>query len=164
MELEHPGALSEVALVLSAFLFASPAGVLAGGWIADRVQRHDLMVTTCLVLVALCAFAVAAFSPSLPVTGALFALAGLASGCVAPSRDMMVRALTPPGQSGKVFGFVSTGFNIGGIVAPLMFGLLLDRGTPEAVFWTVGALALATVLTVALTGRSTRRRGADLAG
>ena len=86
--------------------------------------------------------------PPLLANGLLFAVAGFAAGCVAPSRDMMVRALTPPGQSGKVFGFVSTGYNLGGIVAPPVFGLILDQGSPEAVFWTVGAVALATVLTL----------------
>lgn len=158
LEMSHPGDLAAIALVLSAFLFASPAGVLLGGWIADRVTRHDLFVTVCLVGVALCAFLVAALQPPLVVTGILFALAGLASGCVAPSRDMMVRALTPPGQSGKVFGFVSTGYNIGGIVAPPMFGLILDLGQPSFVFWAVGLLSLATVFTVLLTGKSSRRK------
>jgi MFS family permease len=157
LELQHPGALSEVALVLSAFLFASPAGVLLGGWVADRLRRHDLFVTACLITVAACAFVVAALTPPLAITALVFGVAGLASGCVAPSRDMMVRALTPPGQSGKVFGFVSTGYNIGGIVAPPMFGLVLDHAAPAHVFWAVGALALLTVATVLLTGRSSRR-------
>jgi len=158
LEMSHPGALTEVAVVLSAFLFASPAGVLLGGWIADRLTRHDLFVTGCLATVAVCAFLVAALEPPLPITGIVFAVAGLASGCVAPSRDMMVRALTPPGQSGKVFGFVSTGYNIGGIIAPPMFGLILDHAHPSGVFWAVGVLSLATVFTVMLTGRSTRGR------
>lgn len=158
LEIGHPGALSQVAIVLSAFLFASPAGVLLGGRIADRLTRHDLFVTACLVAFALCAFAVAAFDPPLLVTGILFAIAGLTSGAVAPSRDMMVRALTPPGQSGKVFGFVSTGYNIGGIIAPPVFGLILDRSTPDVVFWAVGIIGLLTVLTVLLTAQSTRSR------
>lgn len=158
LEMSHPGSLSQVAIVLSAFLFASPAGVLLGGRIADRLTRHDLFVTACLVVFALCAFAVAAFDPPLIVTGVLFAIAGLTSGSVAPSRDMMVRALTPPGQSGKVFGFVSTGYNIGGIIAPPLFGLILDRSTPDVVFWAVGIIGLLTVLTVLLTGQSTRNQ------
>ena len=157
LEMQHPGDLSQVALVLSVFLFASPAGVLLGGRIADRVHRHDLFVTGCLALVAACAFTVAALTPPLAVTALIFGIAGLASGCVAPSRDMMVRALTPPGQSGKVFGFVSTGYNIGGVVAPPMFGLVLDHAAPAHVFAAVGALALLTIATVLLTGQSSRR-------
>src|SRR3546814_3169520 len=56
-----------------------------------------------------------------------------------PSRDMLVRSVTPPGAMGKVFGFVSTGFSIGGIVSPLLFGYLLDHGQPSLVFQVVAA-------------------------
>ena len=55
-------------------------------------------------------------------------LAGLCSGMVMPSRDMIVREVTPPGSFGKVFAFVTTGYHIAGILAPLMFGALLDHG------------------------------------
>jgi MFS family permease len=66
-----------------------------------------------------------------------------------PSRDMIGRAITPPGSFGKVFGFVTTGFNIGGIIAPLIFGAIMDRGNPRLVFLTVAALSLVAILTVA---------------
>ena len=59
-------------------------------------------------------------------------LAGLFSGLAMPSRDMIVRSVTPPGAFGRVFGFVSTGFNIAGIMSPMIFGQLLDRGHPRA--------------------------------
>ncbi|GMQ75456.1 MAG: hypothetical protein BMS9Abin01_0706 [Gammaproteobacteria bacterium] len=45
-----------------------------------------------------------------------------------------VRSVTPPGEIGKVFGFVSIGYNIGGVVAPVMFGYLLDRADPGLLF------------------------------
>jgi MFS family permease len=67
---------------------------------------------------------------------------------------MMVRAVTPPGASGKVFGFVTTGFNLGGIAAPLLFGAVLDYGDPGLVFWTVAGLSLLTLLVVYATARS----------
>ena len=54
-----------------------------------------------------------------------------------PSRDMIVREVTPPGSFGKVFGFVTTGFNIGGIVSPLIFGAVMDHGSPRLVFLLV---------------------------
>ena len=44
---------------------------------------------------------------------------------------MMVRAVTPPGSFGKVFGFVTTGFNLGGMVAPLIYAWLMDHGEPR---------------------------------
>jgi FSR family fosmidomycin resistance protein-like MFS transporter len=80
----------------------------------------------------------------------VMSLGGLLNGIIQPSRDMMVRAVTPPGSFGKVFGFVSTGFNLGGMVAPLLYGWLMDRGEPRAIFMIVVAfilLALVTAIT-----------------
>lgn len=158
LQLLHPDNVARVAVAISAYLFAAPVGVLAGGHVADRITRHDLFAAVNLVVVALCAFAIAAFTPALPGICVLLAIAGFASGVVSPSRDMIVRALAPAGQAGKVFGFVTTGFNIGGIIAPPVFGYLLDHGRPEHVFWVVGAMAMATVLTVLITGERSRAR------
>ena len=152
-----PGNLAHVTAAVSAYLFAAPIGVLAGGWIADRITRHDRFAAGCLTVIAACAFTIAAITPHIVIIALVLGIAGLASGAVSPSRDMIVRALAPPGQTGKVFGFVSTGFNIGGILAPPMFGLLLDHGLPRMVFWVVGAMALATVMTVLVTGEKSRR-------
>ena len=156
LELLHPDNLARVTLAVSAYLFAAPAGVLIGGWVADRISRHDLFAAASLLLVALCAFAIAAFEPGLTGICVLLGVAGLASGLVSPSRDMIVRSLAPAGETGKVFGFVSTGFNIGGIVAPPLFGALLDNAEPRSVFWITGLIAFATIATVLLTGHQSR--------
>lgn len=156
--------LTKVAFVLTAYLFATPVGVLLGGWVADRVSRHDLVAGACFVITAISIFCVASLRLPLPVVAVLFAVTGLFSGMVSPSRDMMIRAVTPPGQMGKVFGFVSTGFNIGGVVAPLAFGYILDHAAPTSVFWVVGAAALATVATVMFTGQQGRRSRLSDAG
>jgi MFS family permease len=76
------------------------------------------------------------------------ALIGFFSGTFLPSRDMIVRAVTPPGLFGTVFGFVTTGFNIGGMIAPLIFGLAMDHGSPRSVFLLVAVFSLITILTV----------------
>jgi FSR family fosmidomycin resistance protein-like MFS transporter len=73
---------------------------------------------------------------------------GLLNGIIQPSRDMMVRQVTPPGSIGKVFGFVTSGFNVGGAIAPLAYGALLDNGAATAVFWVIAALNLAAIGTV----------------
>jgi MFS transporter, FSR family, fosmidomycin resistance protein len=148
--------LVEANAPLSIYLFASALGVLAGGWAADRTDRHDWLVGACMILVAVLVAPVAAFTPSLVVVSVLFGLAGFFSGAVAPSRDMMVRAITPPGASGKVFGFVTTGFNIGGLITPLIFGMVMDHSEPRLVFWLVAILSLLTLVTVFGTGRHAR--------
>lgn len=68
-----------------------------------------------------------------------------------PSRDMIVRAVTPPGEFGKVFGFVTTGFNIGGVIAPPVFGYMMDHGAPQMVFLGAALCALLSIPTVMIT-------------
>lgn len=138
---------------ITLFLAVSAAGVLAGGWIADRLGRHGLVVAVCSTVVALMAGTVALVELPSPILALLFALGGLANGIIAPSRDMMIRAITPPGASGRVFGVVMVGFNVGGLVAPPLYGLAVDHASPAAVFAIVALVSLATALTV-LGGRA----------
>ena len=115
LHLIHHAPIAEATTVLTAYLFATPVGVLAGGWVADRIRRrHDAFAATCLVVVAVCIGAVATLRPPLALVALLFVFAGFFSGMVAPSRDMLIRSMSPPGEIAKVFGFVSTGFNFGG--------------------------------------------------
>jgi len=146
--------LATATVPLTAYLTVSALGVLIGGWVADRTRRHEQVVGGCFVMIALFAAAVPLLTPPLALVTLLFACAGLFSGMVAPSRDMMVRAVTPPGASGKVFGFVTTGFNIGGILGPLLFGLLLDLGDPRHLFFAIAALSLLTLVVIYATARS----------
>ncbi len=65
-----------------------------------------------------------------------------------PARDMMLRAVTPPGAFGKVFGFVTNGFNVAGILAPPVFGALMDHGEPRLMFILLAACSVAALITV----------------
>ena len=139
------------------YLFVSPIGVLAGGYVADRILRHDIVAAACILIMAGCIFSIAAFDPPMLVIGVLLGIAGFFNGFLAPPRDMIVRSLAPPGEMGKVFGFVSSGFAVAGIIAPVMYGWLLDHSDPRNVFWASGVVALLTILTVLATGRAGRR-------
>jgi len=91
----------------------------------------------------------------------ILAIAGLAQGVTRPARDMMVRAATPPGQSGKVFGFVSVGLSIGSSLSPLLFGWIMDQGAPRMIFVLTSIfmiLMLVTSLAAHYTARATARR------
>jgi MFS family permease len=135
-------------MALSAFLLLSAIGVLVGGLIAGRTARHSYVAA-----LGLCASAFTALLIGIHDFGglalvAVMSLGGFFNGVIMPSRDMIVREVTPPGSFGKVFGFVTTGFNIGGIIAPLVFGAMMDHGSPRAVFIFVAVGMLASVLTV----------------
>ena len=141
---------------LTGNLLLTAIGVLVGGVLVGRTRRHGLVAASGLAAAA--AFTLLLAEVDLP-TAALIAamsLAGFFSGVIMPSRDMIVREVTPPGAFGKVFGFVTTGFNIGGIIAPLAFGAIMDHGSPRFVFLTVAACTLVAIATVA---SRPRRRG-----
>ena len=137
-------------LVLSAFLIASAGGVLLGGVIADRTERYALV--TVVAFGAAAALTLAAGLVPLPalLMMGLFAVVGLLQGSVRTSRDMLVRAITPPGATGRVFAFVMTGLNVGAAITPLLFGLLLDYGQPRLVFLLLAAFLIAASLVVVL--------------
>src|SRR5207245_3047856 len=80
--------------------------------------------------------------------------AGFLPGVIAPSRDMLVRNAAPPGAAGRAFGIVSTGFNLGGIVSPLLFGWIMDQSAPH---WVFGASVVFMVATVVLSPFTERR-------
>ncbi|MBS1795773.1 MAG: MFS transporter [Acidobacteria bacterium] len=86
----------------------------------------------------------------------VLALAGAAGGATSPSRDMIVRNVTPPGATGKVFGFVYSGLDIGSFLAPPLFGYLMSLGMPAAIFWIAICLYVTNVGIV----MSLRRSGA----
>jgi MFS family permease len=141
--------LATANVALTGYLLLSALGVLAGGLLVTRSTRHGLVAALGLLASALFTLLVAeiAISPWALVTA--MSLAGFFSGLIMPSRDMIVRAVTPPGSFGKVFGFVTTGFNIGGIVSPLIFGAIMDHHSPRLVFVLVAVCALVAIVTVA---------------
>jgi len=142
-------------VALTGNLLLSAAGVLVGGLLVTRTKRHSLVATLGLTAMALSVVLVAVVDLDSLALIAAMSLAGLFSGVIMPSRDMIVREVTPPGSFGKVFGFVTTGFNIGGIVSPLIFGAVMDHGSPRMVFLLVAAFTLLGIVTVATRPRRT---------
>jgi dipeptide/tripeptide permease len=68
---------------------------------------------------------------------------------------MIVRAATPRGASGRIFGFVYSGLDLGACVSPLLLGWLIDRGRADGVFLAVAAFLLATISMITLVRRAT---------
>ena len=134
-------------LALTAYLGASAVGVLAGGFLADHTRRHGQVAAACFAVNAAIVLVIALMNlPQLVLTAAI-TLAGFLGGVIAPSRDMMVRNAAPVGAAGRAFGIVSTGFNVGGIISPLLFGWIMDQNAPH---WVFGASAVFMVITVLL--------------
>ena len=148
-------------IALTAFLGASAIGVLAGGFLADHTRRHGQVAAACFAVNAAIVLVIATIPLPPMVLTAAMASAGFLGGVIAPSRDMLVRNAAPSGAAGRAFGIVSTGFNIGGIVSPLLFGWIMDQNLPH---WVFGASVVFMVLTVLLalaTERSPQQRPAE---
>ena len=127
--------LEAAGYALTAYLFASAAGILIGGIIVDRTQRHDLVAMVAFVITGVIMVSMTLFKPGVFLLFAVMVIAGLSQGIIRPARDMMVRAASPKGSTGKVFGFVSAGIAAGAAVAPAIFGAIMDAGDPAWVFY-----------------------------
>jgi MFS family permease len=134
---------------LTGNLLLSAVGVLMGGLLVGRTTRHSTVATIGLGAMAVSTALIAQIDLGTVALIGAMSLTGFFSGIIMPSRDMIVREVTPAGSFGKVFGFVTTGFNIGGIISPLIFGAIMDHGSPRLVFLAVAAFSLVAIVTVA---------------
>ncbi len=132
---------------LTGYMVGSTTGTLVGGWFADRYKAHILgfaailTVTSAALILAVGVLPL----PGLAIIALVF-LSGLALGASRTPRDVMVKDAAPPGQIGKVFGFVSAGLPLGSAVTPVPFGFLIDRGHPELVLVLVPIILLLSLL------------------
>jgi sugar phosphate permease len=130
------------AICLIVFVVASAMGTLLGGFFADGQRNHERVAATGLAVAAVFTVPVATASVTPFLLPVVLALAGFANGTTGPSRDMIVRSATPPGASGKVFGFVYSGLDIGSFLAPLVFSRFMGAGQPAMMFWVATVLYL----------------------
>ena len=133
---------------LTVYLFGNAAGILVGGFLADHVKRHDLVAGAGVLSAAVLMGTLALGVLPLSLIVVIMAATGFSMGVTGPSRDMIVRSATPRGSSGKVFGFVYSGLDLGSLIAPALYGWLLDRGEPRAMFFVIAAIMVVMIVTV----------------
>ena len=133
---------------LTLFLVASGVGVVCGGFAADWTDRHDVITMLGMTVGAIIFFVIGSSSISSTMLIPALIIAGFVAGTTTPSRDMLVRKVTPDGASGRVFGFVYSGLDLGSCMIPLILGWVLDYGSAPVVFYIIGSMLLVTVLTV----------------
>ena len=129
-------AVSAANAALSAYLMATAIGVLAGGFVADATRRHAEVAAAGFGAAAAITFTIGTFDLGVVLLVTAMAAAGFLAGMIMPSRDMLVRAAAPPGMTGRVFGIVTTGFNIGGTIGPMLGGWFMDHGEPRWIFYS----------------------------
>lgn len=144
--------------VLTGFLAGAAAGILVGGLLVDKVGKPEMTAIFGFLSGAALLAIAGTFSLPIAAMAAVLTGAGFVTGIVQPSRDLLVRRVTPPGSMGKVFAFVSTGLALGGVLMPIAFGWLMDHADPRWVFWLAAIIILLTVLTVSGLASVSRER------
>lgn len=150
--------LTLAALAYTTFMLASAGGMLLGGFAGARTSNHDRLIATCFVaagsLSVLLGLAVLPAVMVLPIMG----LIGFGTGVANPSRDLLVRAASPAGATGRVYGTVYSGLDAGMAIAPVIFGLIMDAHQPGWVFVVIGGFQFLAIFTALTVGTSSRRR------
>ena len=140
----HDVPLSVVAMCLTIYMLGSAGGMVLGGFLAANAQRCERIVGVGFGIAAALALTLALGNLSAWTVPVLFGLMGFASGMAGPSRDLLVKRATPDNASGRVYGVVYAGLDIGQAIAPLLFGLLMDNGQYRSVL--LGLVLLQMVL------------------
>lgn len=151
--------LEATAFVVTGYMLCGAAGMVLGGFVAARVQRLELTIGLAMSAAALLLLvAGTGWLPPL-AAAAVAALAGLGTGLAGPSRDMLIRRAAPPGATGRVYGTVYSGLDVGFALAAPVFGWLLDHAAPSSVFVGAAATLGLGVLSAALVAWRTRAPG-----
>ena len=134
--------LSITAFVVTGYMLCGAAGMVVGGFLASRALRLERIIGFCLMGAAVLLAIVATGALPGLLACVVASLAGFGAGLAGPSRDMLIKQAAPPGATGRVYGTVYSGLDLGFAIAAPVFGALLDHGSANGVFYG-SAIALA---------------------
>jgi MFS family permease len=152
----HGVSLEVASMTLTAYMLFGALGMLVGGFVAARFPAmSDRVVAACMssaaILMALCASGLFGHIGTLWV----LAMTGFAVGVGGPSRDLMIKKATPKGATGRVYGLVYSGLDVGFALSPLVFGFFMDRGWYSATLLGAAFVLLLSVVAALGVGRRT---------
>ena len=158
MDLMYGTPLISLNAALSGVLAGSARGILAGGMVADRFGAR--IGTAIVTLVVAGALVVLVGLTPLPLFWLITVLtaSGFLQGVLLPTRDLLIKSVTPDGSMGKVMGFLSSGTMLASGVVPLLFGWILDVADPSWVFW-ISAIFITGALFSFVTARESSSGG-----
>lgn len=151
----HGISFETATLTITAYMLCGAFGMLVGGFVAATSRHSDRVVALCMmvaaVLLALCG--TGWFGPTL--TMVVLAATGFAVGIGGPSRDMMIKKATPKGATGRVYGLVYSGLDVGFAISPIVFGVFMDRGWFGATLLGAATVLLLSVVAALGVGQRT---------
>jgi MFS family permease len=126
----------------------SAGGVLFGGYLAAKLKAPERIVSSCLSVTVVMCLLLATGMVSAEIIPFIFCALGFGYGVIAPSRDLLVKLATPKGVSGRVYGIVYSGIDLGAAVGPFIFGFFMDAGLPKALFIGIAIFQIMIIPTV----------------
>ena len=142
----HGVSFEAASTTITAYMLCGAVGMLVGGVVATRYPKHsDKVVALCMAVAA--AFLAVCATGWLGGMGTMVVLAatGFAVGIGGPSRDMMIKKATPKGATGRVYGTVYSGLDVGFALSPIVFGQFMDRGWYSATLLGAAVVLLLSV-------------------
>lgn len=152
--------LASASVGFTAYMLASAAGMVWGGFIAARAVRHDRTIAIAFALAGCMALLIASGVVPAWMAIVLMGSIGFGAGVAGPSRDLLIRAAAPKNATGRVYGVVYSGLDIGLAGSPLLFGALMDANQPASVFIGIGLFQVLAILTAVGVGSNTARKTA----
>lgn len=153
--------VAQTALVVTGFMLCSAVGTVGGGFLVARVQRLERAITVFLLLAGALLVTVGTGWLSGQLALVVASAAGFGYGLAGPSRDMLIKQAAPAGATGRVYGTVYSGLDMGFSVAAPVFGGLMDRGQPGMVFFGAGLALVLSVLAAGAVGTGIHKKRAQ---
>ncbi|MCP5264483.1 MAG: MFS transporter [Burkholderiaceae bacterium] len=154
----HSIPLSTVALCLTSYMLASALGMIGGGFLAKDPARAERVIAAGFGGAGLVALSMVLVSWPAWFVPVVFAVMGLAAGSASPARDQLVRRASPPGATGRVYGVVYSGLDVGMAFGPVLFGFLMDSGRPAAVWVAIAVFQMLLIASAFFAGARSRAR------
>ena len=156
-------ALAIGTVCVTAYMLANAAGTLAGGFLAAKAAQHDRIIATALGAAALIAAIIATGMVPAALLVFFFALMGFGSGIAGPSRDLLVRAAAPKNATGRVYGVVYSGLDVGLAIAPPIYGAAMDAQNPLWLFTMMAVFFVAALVAAMSVGAKSHRVSQQIA-
>jgi MFS transporter, FSR family, fosmidomycin resistance protein len=158
----HQVPAAQIAICLSIYMVTAGAGMVIGGHLVSDPARSVRIVAMGFGTTAIVALAIGFGQWPPAAVPVLFGLMGIGAGIAGPSRDLLVKQATPEGATGRVYGVVYSGLDVGMSIAPLIFGAMMDRGNHRGI-WVGVAIAMVLLIANAFNVKRRWRRPAAMA-
>jgi MFS transporter, FSR family, fosmidomycin resistance protein len=149
----HGVSFEAATFTLTAYMLCGALGMVVGGFVAGRARQSDRVVGYSMGAGALLLLVCATGALNGTLTMVLISLTGFAVGVAGPSRDMMIKRATPKGATGRVYGTVYSGLDVGFAISPVLFGAFMDRGWYGTTLAGAGLVLLLAVFAAVNVGR-----------